>query len=338
MVLAMGHSPYNRRVCMPTVPSSSQHLTQAAHIIRSGGLVAFPTETVYGLGANALDARAVANVFAVKGRPRFDPLIVHVSDRPMLEQVAAEVSPQAELLMGQFWPGPLTLVLPKTEAVPGIVTSGLPTVAVRMPNHPVALELIRQAGMPIAAPSANPFGYLSPTRAEHVERMLGSAVDLILDGGPSTFGVESTILLLANGPTLLRHGAIPAEDLEAVLGSIDLQVGQTEQPLVPGQLPQHYAPRTPIQIAPPEKVPAGLRSSSGYLALRDVPKGFAVVKLLSAKGDLLEAAAHLFEALHQLDRLGLEAIFAEPVPEEGLGRAIMDRLRRAAKGSGGETD
>jgi L-threonylcarbamoyladenylate synthase len=313
-------------------PATSEHLSLAAERIRSGGLVAFPTETVYGLGASALDAQAVAKIFAAKQRPFFDPLIVHVSDRAMLERVVWEIPEQAEALMAKFWPGPLTLVLPKSEAVPGIVTAGLATVAVRMPDHVVALDLIRRSGVPIAAPSANPFGYLSPTRAEHVQRMLGGAVDLILDGGPTTFGVESTILLLADKPTLLRYGAVPLEALEVLLGPIERQVGESERPLVPGQLPQHYAPRTPIYIARPDQVPADVRSRSGCLAFREVPKGFAVVKVLSASANLIEAAAHLFEALHQLDRLGLPAIYAEPVPEEGLGRAIMDRLRRASSG------
>lgn len=314
---------------MAVVPARPKEIEQAARVIRAGGLVAFPTETVYGLGANALDPSAAARIFEAKRRPSFDPLIVHVADREMLLGVVREVPPQAERLIERFWPGPLTLVLPKGPALPRIVTSGLPTVAVRMPAHPVALELIREAGTPIAAPSANPFGYLSPTRAEHVERMLGEAVDLILDGGPTRYGVESTILLLAEKPVVLRHGAIPLEELEGVLGKVELRVGESTRPLVPGQLPQHYAPRTPIQVARPEDVPRELRKQSGYLAFRDVPKGFKVVKVLSPTGNLREAAAHLFEALHQLDRLGLPRIYAEPVPEEGLGRAIMDRLRRA---------
>ncbi|RIH86054.1 L-threonylcarbamoyladenylate synthase [Calidithermus roseus] len=312
------------------VPPTPENLEKAARILRSGGLVAFPTETVYGLGANALDAEAAARIFEVKQRPTFDPLIVHVASREMLQQVAAEVSPQAEALIERFWPGPLTLVLPKAPAVPGIVTAGLPTVAARMPDHPVALELLRCAGVPVAAPSANPFGYLSPTRAEHVARMLGDRVELILDGGLTTHGVESTIVLLGEKPTVLRYGAIPLEELEPVTGPLALSVGESLKPLVPGQLPQHYAPRTPIRIARPEEVPTRGRKKLGYLAFKDVPRGFGVVKVLSPTGDLREAAAHLFEALHQLDMLGLEAIYAEPVPEEGLGRAIMDRLKRAA--------
>ncbi|MCX7740749.1 MAG: L-threonylcarbamoyladenylate synthase [Meiothermus sp.] len=312
------------------VPPTEESLQRAAAILRSGGLVAFPTETVYGLGASALDAQAVARIFEVKGRPTFDPLIVHVAERGMLPQVVEAVPPLAEELMDRFWPGPLTLVLPKSGQIPSLVTAGLPTVAVRMPAHPVALELIRQAGVPVAAPSANPFGYLSPTRAEHVERTLGSRVDLIVDGGRTQFGVESTILWLGERPLLLRHGAVPQEALEEVLGPIEPQVGPRQQPLVPGQLSQHYAPRTPIRMAYPHEVAPEERKEAGYLAFRDVPRGFKVVKVLSPTGDLREAAAHLFEALHQLDRLGLRAIYAEPVPEVGLGRAIMDRLRRAS--------
>lgn len=312
------------------VPPTPENLERAAQIIQMGGLVAFPTETVYGLGANALDAMAVARIFAAKERPSFDPLIVHIAHREMLPQVVREVPALAEQLMARFWPGPLTLVLPKSELIPELVTAGLPTVAVRMPAHPVAQALIQQAGLPLAAPSANPFGYLSPTRAEHVARMLGERVDLILDGGRTEFGVESTIVLLAEKPVVLRHGAVALEALEQVVGEVAQQVEARDQPIVPGQLPQHYAPHTPIRIATPEEVPPAQRKRVGYLAFREVPKGFKVVKVLSPTGNLLEAAAHLFEALHQLDRLGLEAIYAEPVPEVGLGRAIMDRLRRAS--------
>lgn len=312
------------------VPPTPENLKRAAQIIRMGGLVAFPTETVYGLGANALDAMAVARIFEAKERPSFDPLIVHISDREMLQRVVQEVPALAERLMARFWPGPLTLVLPKSARIPEIVTAGLPTVAVRMPAHPVAQALIQQAGVPVAAPSANPFGYLSPTRAEHVERMLGKRVDLILDGGRTEFGVESTIVLLAEKPVVLRYGALTVEALEQVVGEVTEQLEERDKPLVPGQLPQHYAPHTPIRIAAAGEVPPAQRKRVGYLAFREVPKGFKVVKVLSPTGNLLEAAAHLFEALHQLDRLGLEAIYAEPIPEVGLGRAIMDRLRRAS--------
>jgi L-threonylcarbamoyladenylate synthase len=310
------------------VPASKESIAQAAQIIREGGLVAVPTETVYGLAANALDPIAVARIFAAKNRPSFDPLIVHVADPEMLALVTETIPTQAEQLMARFWPGPLTLVLPKSAHVPSLVTSGLPTVAVRMPAHPVALELIRQAG-PIAAPSANPFGYLSPTKAEHVAQSLGGQVDLILDAGPTVFGLESTIVFMGEQPTVLRYGALSLEELSSVM-PVQTQIHYSDKPLVPGQLPQHYAPHTPIVLADPEEVPLGARKTAGYLAFKEVPKGFGVVKILSPAGSLVEAAAHLFEALHQLDRLGLATIYAEPVPEEGLGRAIMDRLRRAA--------
>jgi L-threonylcarbamoyladenylate synthase len=311
----------------PILLPTPEHLEQAAAIIKAGGLVAFPTETVYGLGANALDAQAAARIFEAKGRPRFDPLIVHIAELSMLSELA-EVSPLAERLIERFWPGPLTLVLPKRPLVPSLVTSGLPTVAVRFPKHPVAQELIRRAGLPIAAPSANPFGYLSPTRAEHVARGLGDRVDMILDGGSTEFGLESTIVLLEEPPVLLRKGAIPLEALREVIGKISLEAPPT--PLAPGSLPQHYAPHTLIRIVPPSSIPLTERSQLGLLAFQTPIPGFAASRILSPSGDLKEAAAHLFEFLHELDALQLRGIVAEPVPEVGLGAAIMDRLRRAS--------
>ena len=218
---------------MPVIGSSSENLARAAAHIAGGGVVAFPTETVYGLGANALDAQAVAHIFEIKGRPSFDPLIVHISGAPMLEAIAEEFSALALRLTAQFWPGPLTLVVPKTASLPSIVTSGLPTVAVRMPAHPIARELIERSGVPIAAPSANPFGYVSPTRAEHVERMLGDRVDLIVDGGLAEHGLESTILSLSPYPTLLRYGAIPIEAIESITGPL-LRTSAAAGMLAPG--------------------------------------------------------------------------------------------------------
>lgn len=318
---------------MPVVLPSPENLDRAAALLRAGGVVAFPTETVYGLGANAFDARAVARIFEIKARPTFDPLIVHVLDEAMLERVVSEIPQTARRLIERFWPGPLTLVLRKRSAVPALVTSGLPTVAVRMPAHPVARALLERTGTPLAAPSANPFGRLSPTRALHVERMLGDRVDLIVDGGPAEHGIESTIVGLEPRPTVLRPGAIAIDDLAAVLGS-DWSVEAPEEagaPVAsPGRLPHHYAPRTPLRLVDLEVVPAGERARAGLVSLSRRAPGYAEVRLLSPDGDLREAAAQLFEALHDLDERHLERIDVEALPERGLGIAIMDRLRRAS--------
>jgi len=312
--------------------ATPENVALAAECLKAGGIVAFPTESVYGLGAIVWDARAVARVFEAKRRPSFDPLIVHVLGLEMLDEVAAELPPAAALLAERFWPGPLTLVLPKRPAVPSLVTAGLETVAVRMPSHPVARALIEAAGAPIAAPSANPFGALSPTRAQHVARLLGDAVDIILDGGPTEHGIESTIIGFTPRPTLLRPGAIPLEDLSSVIPSspsVILSLSKDERPTAPGQLPHHYAPRTPLRVANLAEVPPAQRARAGALALREAPAGYGAVRVLSPAGDLREAAARLFDALHELDALGLERIYAEPIEERGLGLAIADRLARA---------
>ena len=316
---------------MPVLPATTETIDRAAALLRAGAVVAFPTETVYGLGAHAFDANAVARIFEIKNRPTFDPLIVHVDTNAMLETVVASVPDTARDLMARFWPGPLTLVMKKTARVPEIVTSGLETVAVRMPAHPVARALLKRAEIPLAAPSANPFGYLSPTLAEHVQRMLDDRVDLIVDGGATNYGVESTILLLEPEPTLLRHGAIPIEDIERVIGSVSRELSGETKPLAPGRLPSHYAPSKPIRIvAHAEDVPREERSGAGLLALRNPTEGYAAVRTLSPRGDLREAAARLFESLHELDREDVTRIDVEAVPDEGIGVAIMDRLRRAS--------
>lgn len=303
-------------------------IARAAALLKAGRLVAFPTETVYGLGAHALDANAVVKIFEAKERPFFDPLIVHIADTRQLRILAREIPDKATKLMEAFWPGPLTVVLPKTKEVPEIVTAGLDTVAVRMPAHPVARSLLAGAAMPIAAPSANRFGMLSPTRAEHVERQLGEKVDLIIDGGPCEIGVESTIVKITGEcVSVLRFGGMPLEDIQAIIGQVDDASGSSIES--PGQLPSHYAPRTPLVIAHGNIPP---RDDAAYLALRDTPKGkFCAVEILSPSGDLREAAANLFACLHRLDLSGASIIVAESVPEIGLGRAIMDRLRKAAK-------
>jgi L-threonylcarbamoyladenylate synthase len=305
----------------------------AADLILRGRLVAFPTETVYGLGAHALASRAVAGIFEAKQRPFFDPLIVHVAATETLCEVVERCSRKAEALVERFWPGPLTLVLGKAAIVPGIVTAGLPTVAVRMPDHPMALELIRTAGVPIAAPSANRFGCLSPTTPSHVRDQLGDRVDYILDGGPCVVGVESTILdLTEDPPRLLRPGGLPIEEIESVVGPVTLASEPSDRPHAPGQLPSHYAPRTPLLILDEGSSPPSSFRDVGLLCLRsprsDVPASH--VEILSRTGDLREAAGNLFAALHRLDALNLDVLYAEPVPETGLGRAIMNRLRKAS--------
>jgi L-threonylcarbamoyladenylate synthase len=315
---------------VPLVPATPENLDRAAALLRSGAVVAFPTETVYGLGANAFDARAVARIFEVKARPTFDPLIVHVVDDAMLAAVACNVPASARRLIERFWPGPLTLVLAKHPQVPDLVTAGLPTVAVRMPAHPIARALIERAGTPLAAPSANPFGYLSPTLAEHVARMLGDRVDLILDGGATQHGVESTIVMLEPEPALLRHGAVPVEAIEALVGPLARELSDGAKPLAPGRLPQHYAPSVPIRVIEPERVPLAERRDAALLAFRAPIEGYRTTRVLSPAGDLAEAAAHLFEYLHELDRSGAQRIDAQPVPGQGIGLAIMDRLQRAA--------
>jgi L-threonylcarbamoyladenylate synthase len=317
---------------MPLVPATPPEIARAATLLKKGGVVAFPTETVYGLGANALDALAVARIFEIKGRPSFDPLIVHVLDRAMLEQVVVEIPGAARALIDRFWPGALTLVLRKRSIVPDLVTAGLPTVAVRMPSHAVARRLLEATQLPLAAPSANPFGYLSPTRAQHVARRLGESVDLILDGGPSDHGVESTIVAIEPRPAILRAGAIGLETIEAAIGPVAREFSPQAAPRAPGQLPRHYAPRTPLRLIDLAGVPYSERAHAGAVTLSEPVDGYAAVSVLSPSGDLREAAARLFETLHEFDESGLDRIDVQPVPELGLGLAIMDRLRRAAAG------
>lgn len=309
---------------------------EAAAALCAGRLVALPTETVYGLGGNAFDPRAVAEIFAVKERPTFDPLIVHVRSIEQLPQVATEFPAVAQQLADRFWPGPLTMVLPKTAAVPELVTSGLPTVAVRIPDHPLMQRVLEAAGFPIAAPSANLFGRLSPTSVEHVLDQLGDRIDLVLDGGPCRVGVESTILHFQHdAAVLLRPGGVSIEDLSQIIGPVTLpDVSLTAAtPTAPGQLPSHYAPRTPLRIVP--EIPS-VAAHSGIGLLLCSPQsltGYARVETLSPAGDLVEAASRFFQALHQLDESGLQLILSQNFPDRGLGRALNDRLARAAAAS-----
>jgi L-threonylcarbamoyladenylate synthase len=322
-----------------TDSTSNSLIREAAQIIKRGGVVAIPTETVYGLGADAFNPIAVARIFEVKKRPFFDPLIVHVARDAHLEKLVAEIPSDAKKLIERFWPGPLTVVLRKREELPEIVTAGLSTVAIRMPDHPIALSLIQTAGSPIAAPSANLFGYLSPTTAEHVRDQLGHEIDFILDGGPCRVGVESTILAFSEGrPELLRPGGLSLEEIESIIGKVDVRKIEGRKPGAPGMLPTHYAPRTPMILRPRDRMAdACQKGKVGILVLRRIEENLRgeQIEILSEKGDLREAAANLFAAIRRLDDLNLDLIVAETVPEEGLGLAIMDRLRRASHKEGG---
>lgn len=315
--------------------SDPESIRLAAGVIRNGGLVAFPTETVYGLGCDALNPDAVARIFEAKQRPSFDPLIVHIATRASLNRLVETISLDDHRLMDAYWPGPLTLVMQKREQVPDLVTAGLPTVAVRMPSHPVARALIREAEVPIAAPSANPFGYVSPTCAQHVVDGLGDRIDLILDGGPCPIGVESTIVsMVGTWPELLRPGSITLAEIREVMGPVvRATAGRTVA--APGQLPRHYATRTPMTVlAAPEVRPIlHAHERAGLLAMSTPGHGderFCAIDVLSASGDLRDAARNLFAALRRLDALGLDRLYAVPCEDQGLGLAIMDRLRRCA--------
>jgi L-threonylcarbamoyladenylate synthase len=322
------------------VPASPENVARAAAAVRTGGVVAFPTETVYGLGADATNAGAVARLFAIKGRPAFDPIIVHVARAADGNELVRGVPDAAAALMERFWPGPLTVVLPKTARVPDIVTAGLPAVGVRVPRHPVALALIAASGVPIAAPSANRFGRVSPTTAAHVAEQLGAAVPLILDGGPCAVGLESTIIAFTGRrPALLRAGGIPLEAIEALIGRVEA-AGDAPRPLAPGQLTRHYAPTTPLTlVAAAEAVPVGARAEAALLLVVPPPgapvppSGFRHIEVLAPDGDLCTAAANLFAALRRLERGPYRHIYAVEISPTGLGRAIVDRLRRAQAAS-----
>ncbi len=307
------------------VKADKAAIFEAARIIRAGGLVAFPTETVYGLGADATRGEAVARIFEAKGRPRFNPLIVHVADLEAARGLAA-FNDEAVALARRFWPGPLSLVLPLSKnpqhRISELVTAGLDTVAIRIPAHPAARALLAAAAVPIAAPSANKSGRVSTTRAEHVEEDFGGAVDMILDGGAAEAGLESTIVALSPQPTLLRPGGIAREEIEAVLGCplIDFRQGKVQSP---GQLLSHYAPRAPLRLNVAAALPGEALLGFGPLAPEAALN-------LSRTGDLREAAANLFAYLRALDAAQPSGIAVMPIPGSGLGEAINDRLRRAS--------
>ncbi len=311
-----------------------QRINSIAKLLKEGGVAAFPTETVYGLGANALNETAVARIFEIKKRPHFDPLILHIASEGWLEELVTEVPSEARILIQKFWPGPLTIVLPKKKLVPDIATSGLPNVAIRMPLNNIARQLISRAGVPIAAPSANLFGSVSPTTAQHVKEQLGDSVDAILDGGPCSVGIESTIIsFISEKPVLLRPGGLEVEKIEEVIGKVEIPPHQELVNLSPGRSESHYAPRTPLKLVKSvDTIPQAGRVC--LLAFGDVPKDLPsninAVENLSAEGDMREAACNLFAAMRKLDSLGPDLIAALPIPVEGLGLAINDRLARAA--------
>ena len=325
-----------------------EKIALAAAVIRGGGLVAFPTETVYGLGANALDEAAVGRIFVAKARPSEDPLIVHIGKIEDLVAVTNSIPDLVSVLAEAFWPGPLTLVLPKSRLVPANVSAGLNNVAVRMPAHPVALALLESAGVPIAAPSANRFGHTSPTSAAHVLQDLGEYIDMILDGGEASVGVESTVLdLTQTPPVILRPGGLTREELERVIGPVGMQDKNEPGPQIsPGLLDSHYAPRAHLILYTGE-VPAVLENMV-KLAIQHLENGKRVgllladddevesqmdgmtVIILGQRNDLRQIARNLYAGLHKLDDLGVDVILAHSFSEQGLGLAINDRLRRAA--------
>jgi L-threonylcarbamoyladenylate synthase len=307
---------------------TEQQIKEAAALLREGKLVAFPTETVYGLGANALDFLAVARIFEAKGRPRSSPLIVHVSSIEMARNLTAQWPDVAQRLTERFWPGPLTVVVKKQAAIPDIVTAGLPTVGLRMPAHPVALALLREAGIPVAAPSANRFTQLSPTTAEHVRRGLGRRAAYVLDGGPCPVGIESTVLSVAEEPfVVLRPGGVSRSEIEEVVGPIALH----EQAITgahpsPGMHPQHYSPKTPLKLVSGGAVPES--GKGAYLQLRSEPLRETAV--ISMPADPREYAAKLYAVLHELDESGYDWIAVDVPEDTSEWEGVLDRLRRAS--------
>ena len=311
-----------------------QDILKSVEILNHGGLVAMPTETVYGLAANGLDPSAVAKIFEAKNRPFFDPLILHIAHSDALNLIVSNVPQKAKILMDHFWPGPLTFVLPKSDLVPDLVTSGHSTVAVRMPNHPIALELLSKLTYPLAAPSANPFGYVSPTNAQHVQDQLGNKIDYIIDGGSCCVGIESTIISFENDPIILRLGGVTQEAIEAIIGPVNVSLNEHSNPKAPGQLDQHYSPYCKLkdlkhdQLEPHSNVLFySPQTEEKYWGKN--PRIQCNVMYLTNNNASIEAAANLFSALRDFDQKGLTEVYIEFAKNEGLGLAINDRLKRA---------
>jgi L-threonylcarbamoyladenylate synthase len=305
--------------------------THAAGILNTGGLVAIPTETVYGLAANAFNEKAVLKVFKAKNRPAFDPLITHVANQEALAPLVKEIPPVAQLLMDEFWPGPLTIILPKTNKISDLVSSGLSTAAFRMPRHKLLQELLEKLSYPIVAPSANPFGYVSPTTAQHVNQQLGEKIDYILDGGASKIGVESTIISFEDEkPTILRLGGLSVEAIEAVVGKVIINTSSGSKPSAPGMLITHYAPSKKVIVGDIEPLLKKYRPAKiGILSYHKKYPGYSNF-VLSEKANLDEAAMNLFTGLRWFESQDVELVITEKVPNKELGRAINDRLTRAS--------
>ena len=306
-------------------------ILKAKALLEKGELVAIPTETVYGLAGNALDTAAVTKIFTVKDRPQFDPLIVHVADLEQAIKYSEEIPAKARLLTQKFWPGPLTLLLKRKAIIPDLVTSGLDTVGVRYPDHSLTRKLLHSISFPLAAPSANPFGYISPTRPEHVNEQLGDKISYILDGGPCTIGIESTIVGFKNDHAVVyRLGGLSIEIIEQVVGKVSVQLHSSSNPTAPGQLKSHYAPTKKVVLGNlPDLIEQHSKSAFAILSYQTDFKTTHQF-ILSPSGKPEEAAQHLFTGLRTLDKMPVDIILAELVPEIGLGRAINDRLRRAA--------
>jgi L-threonylcarbamoyladenylate synthase len=309
-------------------------IDEAARLLTLGETVAIPTETVYGLAANALDEQAVLKIFKTKQRPEFDPLIVHVPSVEAVSLYADEFPEKAQLLARHFWPGPLTIILKKKPMIPDLVTSGLDTVGLRVPRHPMALELLRSLDFPLAAPSANPFGYVSPTTASHVYHQFSGQIPYILDGGPCGVGIESTIVGFENGECLLyRLGGLTIEQISEVIGEVKVQVNVSSNPRAPGMLKSHYAPSVPLKFGNlRELIEQNRHLNCGIICLKrdfETTSNIHTVIETSPEGNLDEAARNIFAAMRTLEHSGVDVILAEHFPDKGLGIAINDRLRRA---------
>ncbi len=316
-----------------TVSTESLQISKAVQLLLDGKVVAIPTETVYGLAANALNEDAVSSIFAIKKRPYFDPLIVHIGGENEVVKYASYYPELAQKLAKTFWPGPLTLILPKKEIIPDMVTSGLPFVGLRVPNHSLSLQLLKALPFPLAAPSANPFGYVSPTSAKHVADQLGDKIDYILDGGSCEVGIESTIVMFEknNAPVILRLGGLSVEAIEECIGKVSLNISSYSKPNSPGQLDKHYATRTPLKLVNELDLNTINRALTGAIVFNKPIDNIPIEnqRILSKNKSLAEASKNLFSAMRDLDACHLDLILTEMFPQEGLGLAINDRLRRA---------